>query len=83
MFTTDNQTHARIKEIMIDLMAVLYENGIKEAQVGILMRLLGVDEENASIHDNESIVLDENFGKMLVHLNKRVPHTIPFGTTLH
>ena len=64
-------------------MAVLYKNGIKEAQVGILMRLLGVTDEDASTHDNESIVLDENFGQLLAHLNKQVPPIIPVGTIFH
>ena len=83
MFNYNDQPNARIKEIMIDIMAVLYKNGIKEAQVGILMRLLGVTDEDASTHDNESIVLYENFGQLLAHLNKQVPPIIPVGTIFH
>ena len=82
MLDDEDHMHARIKEIMIDIMAVLYKNGIKEAQVGVLMRLLGVADNHAATHDNESIVLDENFGKMLEHLNKHVP-SIPVGTIIH
>ena len=78
-----DQLHTRIKEIMIDIMVVLYEHGIKEAHMGAMMRLLGVDEENASKHDDESVILDEKFGEMITKLNKPVPTTIPSGTTFH
>ncbi len=77
------QLQKRIKEIMIDIMIVLYEHGIKEAHMGAMMRLLGVDDESAANHDHESVVLDENFGKMLAQLNKPVPTNIPSRTTFH
>lgn len=78
-----DQLHTRIKEIMIDIMVVLYEHGIKEAHMGAMMRLLGVDDESAAKHDDESVVLDENFGEMITKLNKSVPPNIPTGTTFH
>ena len=64
-------------------MIVLYEHGIKEAHMGAMMRLLGVDDENAAKHDDESVVLDEKFGEMITKLNKPVPLNIPSGTTFH
>ena len=79
----EDQLQKRIKEIMMDIMIVLYENGIKEAHMGAMMRLLGVDEENASKHDDESVILDEKFGEMITKLNKPVPTNIPSGTTFH
>jgi hypothetical protein len=79
----EDQLQKRIKAIMMDLMIVLYDHGIKEAHMGAMMRLLGVDDESAAKHDDESVVLDEKFGEMITKLNKQVPPTIPLGTTFH
>jgi hypothetical protein len=79
----EDQLQKRIKAIMMDLMIVLYDHGIKEAHMGAMMRLLGVDDESAAKHDDESVVLDEKFGEMITKLNKQVPPNIPSGTTLH
>ncbi len=69
---------------MLDIMAVLYDNGIKLVHMGAMMRLLGVDDSKASQHDSEVIELDEKFGTMLAELNKKVePIEIPQGTTFH
>jgi hypothetical protein len=80
----DDLIHERIKNIMLDVMAVLYDNGIKNVHMGAMMRLLGVDDSKASEHDLEVIELDEKFGTMLSELNKKVePIEIPQGTTIH
>ncbi len=79
----EDQLQKRIKAIMMDLMIVLYDHGIKEAHMGAMMRLLGVDDESAAKHDDESVVLDEKFGEMITKLNKQVPPNIPSGTTFH
>ena len=69
---------------MLDVMAVLYDNGIKNVHMGAMMRLLGVDDSKAAEHDSEIIELDEKFGSMLSQLNKKeVPEEIPQGTTIH
>lgn len=80
----DDLLHERIRNIMLDVMAVLYDNGIKNVHMGAMMRLLGVDDSKASQHDSEMIELDEKFGSMLAELNKKVePIEIPKGTTFH
>ena len=79
----EDQLQKRIKAIMMDLMIVLYDHGITEAHMGAMMRLLGVDDESAAKHDDESVVLDEKFGEMITKLNKQVPPNIPSGTTFH
>lgn len=79
----EDQKQDLIKDIMLDIMAVLYENNIRKVHMGAMMRLLGVADQTASEHDNELIELDENFGSMLMELNKTVPPDIPAGTTLH
>ena len=69
---------------MLDVMTVLYDNGIKNVHMGAMMRLLGVDDSKASEHDSEVIELDEKFGAMLSELNKKVePIEIPKGTIFH
>jgi len=68
---------------MSDVMAVLYENNIRQIHMGAMMRLLGVDGKQASEHDDEIIELDEKFGVMLSELNKIVPPEAPPGTTFH
>jgi hypothetical protein len=49
------------------------------------MRLLGVDEEHARLHDDERIELDENFARMAAELNMHelVSVQIPQGTIIH
>ena len=84
MLEQDEFLHERIKTIMLDVMAVLYDNGIKHVHMGAMMRLLGVDDVKASEHDNEMIELDEKFGAMLTLLNKDVaPVEVPDGATFH
>lgn len=80
----DNTIHDRIKNIMLDVMAVLYENGIKEIHMGAMMRLLGVADEAASQHDDEMIELDEKFAEMIAAQGKgSVKTEIPAGTVFH
>ena len=73
------------KTVMFQLMTVLYINGRREAHVGAIMRLLGVDEDHARLHDNERIELDENFIRLATELNMHelVSVQIPQGTTIH
>ena len=48
----EDQLQKRIKAIMMEIMIVLYDHGIKEAHMGAMMRLLGVDDEHAAKHDD-------------------------------
>ena len=81
----DDPIYEYAKSVMFQLMTVLYINGRTEAHVGAIMRLLGVDEEHARLHDDERIELDENFVKMAValNMNELTPVQIPQGTTIH
>ena len=73
-----------IRDVVIQLCCVLYDNGIKEIHVGGLMRLLGVDEETASEHDDELMVLNdaEKFESVRQSLSDS-EEKVPPGTTLH
>jgi hypothetical protein len=48
---------------MYEIMLILYEHGFTEIHVGGLMRLFGVDNQRASEHDDEVVVLDQQFAK--------------------
>jgi len=48
----EDQLQKRIKAIMMEIMIVLYDHGIKEAHMGAMMRLLGVDDASAN-HDGD------------------------------
>jgi hypothetical protein len=81
----DDPIYEYAKTVMFQLMTVLYINGRTEAHVGAIMRLLGVDEEHARLHDDERIELDENFARMAAELNMHelVSVQIPQGTIIH
>ena len=84
MLEQDDILHERIKNIMLDVMTVLYNNGINNVHMGAMMRLLGVADEKAAEHDNELIELDEKFAAMIAELNKNTqPIEVPKGTTFH
>ena len=77
--------YQHVRYTMIQVMAVLWRNGHQEFHVGAMMRLLGVPDEAAAIHDDERIVIDENFAKLLAELNIQspAPTHAPPGVTLH
>ena len=80
----DDPIYEYAKSVMFQIMTVLYINGRTEAHVGAIMRLLGVDEDHARLHDDERIELDENFVKLATELNiNELSVQIPQGTTSH
>ena len=81
----DDPIYNYAKTVMFQIMTVLYMNGRREAHVGAIMRLLGVDEDHARLHDDERIELDENFAKRAAELNMNefVSAQVPQGTIIH
>jgi hypothetical protein len=73
------------RSTLLDVMTALYANGIKIVHVGAVMRLLGVDNDTAALHDHETIEIEENFGEIASTLNiaERLSPSIPEGTTIH
>ena len=79
--TEDDQTiDLKVKNLMFDLMLVLYSYGITEVNVGALMRMLGVRAEVAAEHDDEAVELTDEFAKYVkeTRITQR-----PDDTTLH
>ena len=66
----DEQIEAKVRVLMYELMMVLYRHGITEVHVGGLMRVLGVNEDSASIHDNEMVILDDKFAKYIEEITE-------------
>jgi hypothetical protein len=62
-----------IRLAILNLMLVLYDCGIEEVHVGGVMRILGVANDKAQQHDDERLVLDENFVKYVEQINEPRP----------
>ena len=77
---TEYDLDLKVKNLMFDLMLVLYSYGITEVNVGALMRVLGVKPEVAAAHDDEAVELTDEFAKYVkeTRITKR-----PDDTTLH
>ena len=73
----------KIHETMINLMAVLYDIGIRKIHTGAIMRLLGVENEVAAEYDDAFIELDERFPVIFSQVNNIEPTPPPPGTTFH
>ena len=62
-----------IRLSILNLMVVLYDCGITEVHIGGVMRVLGVSDSMAEKHDNERLVLDEEFVKYVEQINTPRP----------
>jgi hypothetical protein len=58
-----------VRLAILNLMVVLYDCGITEVHVGGVMRIMGVSDEVASTHDDERLVLDDDFVKYVEEMN--------------
>jgi hypothetical protein len=77
---TEEDLDLKVKNLLFDLMLVLYSHGITEVNVGALMRVLGVKAEVAAKHDNEEVELTDEFAKY-VKETREIKR--PDNTTLH
>jgi len=75
----DLEVDQTIRLAILNLMMVLYDCGITEIHVGGVMRILGVPSEKAQAHDDERLVLNEDFVKYVEQIN--APR--PIDSTLH
>jgi hypothetical protein len=62
-----------IRLSILNLMVVLYDCGITEVHIGGVMRIMGVSDSMAQQHDNERLVLDEEFVKYVEQINTPRP----------
>ena len=59
----DIELDDHVRALITDLMIVMYEHGVREVHMGGMMRLLGVNNESSSGHDDEMVILDDKFAK--------------------
>lgn len=69
----DAELDQSIRLSMLNLMVVLYDCGITEIHIGGVMRIMGVSDSMAQQHDNERLVLDEEFVKYVEQINTPRP----------
>lgn len=80
--TIDILNEDSVRELVTAICALLYERGIHEIHVGGLMRLIGVDEEEAAEHDDEMMILSEH--STFDHAKEvHTEECVPPGTTIH
>lgn len=81
----DQQLEEHVKEVMFEVMAVLWANGYKEVSIGALMRILGLDEEDAADHNDDYVLLDEHFAEVAAEMGKELKDNVvvPPNTTIH
>ena len=75
----DGELDQTIRLAILNLMLVLYDCGIEEIHLGGVMRIMGIPNDKAQQHDNERLVLDEEFVKYVEQIN--TPR--PVDQTLH
>jgi len=73
-----------VRTVMLEVMAVLYANGHRQLHVGAMMRLIGVNEEQAAEHDEERIDIDESFVELAndVNIKYLLQSRVPVGSTI-
>jgi hypothetical protein len=67
------ETDLAIRTTILNLMLVLYNSGINEIHVGGVMRLLGIPDDVAQVHDLERLVLDQDFVKYVEQISEVRP----------
>ena len=73
-----------VREFMVEIMAILWMHGQRTLHVGAVMRLIGVPEEQAALHDEERIDLEENFEELAQSMQmKSLRIRPPAGATIH
>jgi len=66
----DPELEQEVRVLMYELMLLLYHHGIREVHVGGMMRLLGINNESSSNHDDEMVILDDKFAKYVKEITE-------------
>ena len=69
----DAELDQAVRLAILNLMVVLYDCGITEIHIGGIMRIMGVPDDKAQNHDDERLVLDEEFVKYVEQINEPRP----------
>jgi len=66
----DLKVDQAIRLAILNLCVILHDCGISEVHVGGLMRILGVSDDKAVAHDDERLIIDDNFIKYVEQINQ-------------
>ena len=66
----DLKVDQAIRLAILNLCVVLHDCGITEVHVGGLMRILGVPNVSDLVHDDERLIIDDNFIKYVEQINQ-------------
>jgi len=74
-----------VRDIILEVCAVLHDHGYRKVPIGAMMRILGTSNSQAQNHDSEYFELDHDFLEMMGKHVEQNPERIrpPPGTTLH
>lgn len=64
----DPLNDSELRMAVYHVMTVLYRSGIGEIHLGGLMRILGVDNEAAAIHDQEIVIMNDQAAEFVESL---------------
>ena len=69
----DTELDQTIRLAILNLMVVLYDCGLEEVHIGGVMRIMGVPNDKAQQHDDERLILNEEFVKYVEQINTPRP----------
>ena len=69
----DAELDQAVRLSILNLMVVLYDCGITEVHIGGVMRIMGVPDDKAQQHDDERLILNEEFVKYVDQINTPRP----------
>ena len=77
--------HQTVRQVMLEVMTVLWAHGQTKLHVGAVMRLLGVPDEEASRYDNEKLDIAENLSELaqIFAMQESKDIQVPAGVTIH
>ena len=78
----DYQLDQKVRELILDLLMVMYRHGYEEISISGLMRFLGVSQEVADKHGEGVLVLTDEFAKYINDVKQAVA-TKPKDQILH
>lgn len=82
MLDTDS-VEDQVRDLILDVCEVLHNHGYQQVSVGAIMRLIGVDPDAASAHDDSGFALDESFEEILKMRRNLVTSMASKNKTLH
>jgi hypothetical protein len=72
-----------MQDVMLDIIAALYANGIRQVHLGGMMRLLGLPDAIATEYDEDRMKITSEFADIIEHKTKISVPGLPAGTTIH